>query len=258
MTKALLGYTGFVGNGLRSQAEFDALYNSQNVADIRGKHYDLVVCAAAPGAKWIANQDPERDRANLLGLMDHLWEVQAKQFVLISTVDVFKMPPAVYEDTPVTPELLDGYGRNRLELETFVQGQFPDAYILRLPGLFGPGLKKNFIFDMIHRGNSELTHADSVFQFYNTAHLWADLQRVMDTDPPVRLIHFATEPVKTSDVARHALGVEYTHTTDRPPADYDLRTRYAHLWGKSGDYIASAEETFAQIRDFARAEKAAL
>ncbi len=257
MPNALLGYTGFVGTTLRVQTQFDALYNSRNIADIRGQKYDVVVCAAAPAAKWKANQDPEGDRANLLSLMEHLKHVEVGQFVLISTVDVFRMPPAVYEDTPVVSERLDAYGRNRYELERFAQDRFPNGYVIRLPGLFGAGLKKNFLFDMIHRGSSEWTHADSVFQFYNMANLWDDLQIVLRTDPPLRLMHFATEPVRSADIARRAFDVDYVYQTAAPSVNYDLRTRYAHLWGKPGHYIANADEIYAQIREFARMENAA-
>lgn len=257
MSSALLGSTGFVGTTLRGQTTFDRHYNSPNIADIRQQQYELIVCAAAPAAKWQANQDAEGDRANLLGLMDHLKHVQADQFVLISTVDVFKMPPAVDETTPIDPERLDAYGRNRYELEQFAQEQFPNVSVVRLPGLFGAGLKKNFLFDLIQRGFSEWTHADSVFQFYNMANLWRDLQIVLSTAPPVRLVHFATEPVRAADVARHAFDLDYTHQTANPPVSYDMQTLHAELWGKSGRYIASATEIYTQIRSFAQAEKPA-
>jgi dTDP-4-dehydrorhamnose reductase len=250
MTNALLGYTGFVGTTLRGQTHFDALYNSQNIAAIRGNQYDLIICAAAPAAKWKANQDPVGDQANLSSLMDHLRHVRAKRFIHISTVDVFKMPPAAYEDSPVTPERLDTYGRNRYALEESVREHFPQAIIVRLPGLFGAGLRKNFLFDMIHRGSSEWTHADSVFQFYNMAHLWQDLQIILHIDPPLSLIHFACEPVKASDIAYHVFDVKYEYQTASSPVAYDLRTRYAHLWGRNGDYIASANETYAQIQEY--------
>lgn len=257
MSTALLGYTGFVGTTLRGQTTFDAQYNSQNIADIRGQQYDLVVCAAAPAAKWKANQDPDGDRANLLSLMEHLKHVKAGQFVLISTVDVFKMPPAVDENTPITPDRLDAYGRHRYELEQFALEQFSNVVVVRLPGLFGAGLKKNFLFDMIHHGSSEWTHAHSVFQFYDMSHLWTDLQTVLNADPFVRFIHFATEPVSAAAVARHAFDVEYTHQTANPPVSYDMQTLHAGLWGKTGRYIASADEIYAQIRKFAQVEKSA-
>lgn len=255
MANALLGYTGFVGTTLRGQASFDALYNSQNIAAIRGQRFELAVCAAAPAAKWKANQDPEGDLANLRSLMDHLRTVEAEQFILISTVDVFRMPPPADEHSAVEPGRLDAYGRNRYLLEQFVLEQFPGAVIVRLPGLFGAGLRKNFLFDLIHRGESEWTHANSTFQFYNMAHLWADLQRVRAADPAIRLVHFATEPVRAADVARHAFGLEYTHITSNPPVHYDLRTVHAGLWGQPSAYIAPASEVYEQIRAFAAAEK---
>ena len=49
--------------------------------------------------------------------------------------------------------VLDGlhpYGRNRLELEDLVRKEF-DTLVVRLPALFGKGLKKNFIYDAITR-----------------------------------------------------------------------------------------------------------
>jgi dTDP-4-dehydrorhamnose reductase len=255
---ALLGYTGYVGTTLREQASFDRLYNSQNIATIRGKEFGLVVCAAAPAAKWKANQDPAGDLANIQQLMNHLSTITARQFVLISTVDVFKMPPPADESTVIQPNSLDAYGRNRYLLEGFVQVQFPASVIIRLPGLFGTGLRKNFLFDMIHRGNSEWTHADSTFQFYNMAHLWADIERVLRASPAITLVHFATEPVRAADVARHAFNASYTHVTPNAPVHYDLRTVHPDLWGRDGAYIATASEVLDQIRAFAAAERAQL
>lgn len=48
MTKALIGYTGFVGTTLLKQTKFDDFYRSTNINDIKGKKFDLVVCAGAP------------------------------------------------------------------------------------------------------------------------------------------------------------------------------------------------------------------
>ena len=254
MTTALVGYTGFVGTTLRGQTVFDDHYNSANIQDIRGKHYDLVVCAGAPAAKWKANQDPAGDLANLQMLMGHLAEMTADEFVLISTVDVYKTPVEVDEATPINAEGLHAYGANRYRLEEFVRERFAGARVVRLPGLFGAGLRKNFLFDLVHRGESEWTHCDSVFQFYDMANLWRDLQVVRAGAQP--LVNFATEPVRAGDVARHSFDMDYTFQTEKPPVRYDMRTRHADLFGAAAPYMTSAETVFAQIRVFAAQEQA--
>ena len=55
----------------------------------------------------------------------------------------------VYEDSPAQDtEDLPAYGKNRLQLEHWVREDFPDALIVRLPALYGAGIRKNFLFDL--------------------------------------------------------------------------------------------------------------
>lgn len=55
----------------------------------------------------------------------------------------------VYEDSPARDtEGLPAYGKNRLQLERWVREDFPDALIVRLPALYGAGIRKNFLFDL--------------------------------------------------------------------------------------------------------------
>ncbi|WP_092685106.1 hypothetical protein [Albimonas donghaensis] len=51
------------------------------------------------------------------------------------------------------------YGRRRRMLETFCAERFPRCSIVRLPALFGPGLRKNFIFDPMNPMPSMLPEA---------------------------------------------------------------------------------------------------
>ncbi|MFI5206247.1 MAG: pyridine nucleotide transhydrogenase, partial [Candidatus Paceibacterales bacterium] len=72
MGDALIGYTGFVGSNILAQRPFDLLYNSKNISDIANKNFNTVVCAGAPGTKWIANKNPEADLANIQNLINNL------------------------------------------------------------------------------------------------------------------------------------------------------------------------------------------
>src|SRR4051812_17314801 len=138
---ALIGYTGFVGSTLLSQTSFDALYRSTNIDEIRGREFDVLLCAGAPAAKWKANKEPEADRANLAGLVSRLETVKADRAVLISTVDVYAEPRGVDEATLVVPDPAQAYGANRFWLEQEFACIFgSSAHVMRLPGLFGKGL----------------------------------------------------------------------------------------------------------------------
>ena len=70
--------------------------------------------------------------------------------MLISTIDVFKSPLGVDENSTIDVSGLAAYGYHRYLLECRVRENYPDALIIRLPGLFGRNIKKNFIYDFIN------------------------------------------------------------------------------------------------------------
>ncbi|WP_046216456.1 NAD-dependent epimerase/dehydratase family protein [Paenibacillus wulumuqiensis] len=250
---ALLGYTGFVGSTLLMQTTFDDLYNSKNISEIYGKEYDLIVCAAAPAVKWKANQEPEADINNLNVLMDSLKEVKAQYFVLISTVDVYCHPYNVNENTVIDATATDPYGRHRFYLEEFVKEQFENHLIIRLPGLFGEGLKKNFIYDLIHDNRFDLTHKDSSFQFYNMKNLWKDILKAKHEQ--ITLINFATAPVTAFEIAQHSLNMEFKNITEKPPVRYNMISNHAEKFGDGPNYFKSKEQVLQEITDFIKSKK---
>lgn len=254
MTSALIGHTGFVGGNFAAQRRFDALYNSKNVEEIAGGKFDLVVCAAAPGVKWLANREPERDRAAIERLMRALQDVRARRFVLLSTVDVFPAAVGVDESSNADLPGASPYGRHRRELERFVEARFGGALVVRLPGVFGPGLKKNVIYDFLHEKDLERVPADGVFQFYDLTLVARDVDACLAAGVP--LVHFATEPVSVAEVARHAFGREFTNTLGVPAPRYDMRTLHARLFGREGSYIATKKETLERIAAFVRGARA--
>ena len=235
MVRGLVGYTGFVGGTLLRAAPFHSLYNSSNAREMRGRQFDVFVVAGAPAEKWKANQDPDRDRASIDGLIANISEVDAGTAVLISTVDVYPTPVAVDEASAIATDRQQPYGHHRLLLEQAFRERFPEGLVVRLPALFGPGLKKNAIFDLIHQHETWKLHAQGQFQFYPMTRLWADLQRFLALG--LTLINVATEPVTLADVCREAFGFEFGNDPGTPAARYDVHTRHAAALGGCGGYL---------------------
>ena len=244
--RALVGWTGFVGGSLDARIAPVARFRSTDVDQLPAADVDEVVCAGAPAEKWRANAEPEADRAGIRRLVDALDGSRAGSCVLVSTVDVFADSRGVDETTPPDTAQEQAYGRHRAELEEFVRRRFDDVLVVRLPGMYGPGLKKNLVYDLIHQPGARFAHEDSSFQFYDVRDLWGHV--LLARDAGLSVVNLATEPVTSAQVARECFGVDY-RCDDRPQVAYDLRTAHAGaLAGREGPYLRSADEVLTGIR----------
>lgn len=249
---ALIGFSGFVGTTLLKQRHFDSLYRSTNIDEIVGQTFDTVVCAGAPAQKWLANKDPADDLQKIEALIEKLKTVTCRQFILISTVDVFKEPVNVDEATPVDTTGLHAYGLHRYYLEQFVSQHFPDALIVRLPGLVGPGLKKNIIYDFLHENNVAQIESRGVFQFYPMINLWYDIEIALQHK--LKLLHLTAAPVSVADVAKYGFGFEFTNHVQDKPGNYSMKSRNSHLFTSDADYQYNRRESLMAIRAYAQSE----
>jgi len=249
MNCAIIGYTGFVGGNLINQNKFDFLFNTSNISDLKGGEFDLLVCAAPAAVKWKAISEPETDLRMVRSLMDALSSVTVKNFIQISTIDVYPSIDGVDEDAPIDPEKNHAYGKHRFYLEQFIGEKFKSHLVVRLPGLFGPGLKKNFIFDIMNSNCLHLTHRDSMFQFYDLNNLWRDIQKAMAAG--LSLVNFSCEPTSAAEVARECFNVEFANVTEKPPASYNMKSKHAGLFGGKGGYMYGREKILEQIRAYA-------
>lgn len=146
----LVGSTGFVGQALLRARSFGECYTSANIADLPSRRFATLVCAAAPATMWAANANPAADKNNLRVLASAIRQAEADRVVLISTIAVLADPAAGYTESSAAYATSKPYGRHRHELEIELAEHCKQLYIIRLPALFGPGLKKNFIFDLIN------------------------------------------------------------------------------------------------------------
>ena len=298
----LVGSTGFVGGNLLAAYPFDAAYHSTDVQNGFGRDNGLVVYAGVPAAMYLANADPTADLAVMAAARENLRRLAPKKLVLISSICVFADSRGKTEADEPTPERLSPYGANRLQLERWVREDWPDALIVRLPALYGKGLKKNFLYDL-HTitpallrpdkyrqlaAESELvrigyedagngfyklsgkadpaalrawfaaasfnalafTDSRSVYQFYDLARLWRDIQTALDAD--LRVLHLATPPLSAARVYEAFTGKTFTNHLPGAPFDYDLRTRYAALLGGAGEYLCTEDECLTAVCDFLR------
>jgi hypothetical protein len=252
---ALVGYTGFVGgNILIGFGKFDFLFNSTNFSEINGKEFGLVIFAAASATKWLANKDPLKDRAHIDELIAGISTISAERFVLISTIDVYKYPVGVDERDQTDFHDNHAYGKNRGRLEEFVQQKFKVYNIIRLPGLFGPGIKKNVIYDFIN--NNQIGKIDSrgSFQFYNLDYIARDINKVIAEEIP--LINLAVEPVTVADVYRACFNKEFINEVTDVPAAYDFRSQFSLHWqADSQGYLYNKKQCLAEISSFVKSKQ---
>lgn len=150
MITSLVGYTGFVGSNLISKYNFTNIYNTKNIEESYGTEPDLLIYAGVRAEKYLANKNPRKDYEIVQEAYQNIKKINAKSVVLISSIDVYKNPINVNEDSIIETEDLHPYGLNRYYLEQWVESEFNNSLIIRLPGLYGKNIKKNFIYDMIH------------------------------------------------------------------------------------------------------------
>lgn len=252
MNNALIGHSGFVGGTLKKQTQFQHYFRSTDIEDIRNNTYDTIVCAGAPAQKWLANKDPIADEKKISSLIEHLKTVKCTTFILISTVDVFKNPLKVDEDTVVDKEGLHAYGLNRLKLEEFVKANFEKHLIVRLPGLVGPGLRKNIIFDFLNANNLDQIESRNKFQFYPMVNLWADIQIALKHK--LSLVHLTTEPISVRDIAEQGFNIEFSEEHAKPLVNYDMQSKNARIFSGSDKYQYSIKESLLAVRAYAQSE----
>lgn len=252
--RALIGHTGFVGSNLVRQQHFDALFNSTSIGEIDGRHFTDVVCAGVGAVKWWANQNSDEDRARIEGLMAHLDTITADNFTLISTIDVYGTPIGVTEADQPALEGLHAYGANRAMLENWVSDRFRNHQIVRLPALFGAGLKKNAIYDLMHDNRLQVINGASVFQWYPLERLGEDLELVRERH--LGVVNLATEPLSMEEIRARFFPSSQIGAEAAPVARYDMRTIHEAEFGGENGYILDREGVLAALDRFITSETA--
>lgn len=248
---AIVGYTGFVGSNLLSFYHFDHFYNSKNFHKAKGQSFDTLFFCGVPAVKWLANKFPEDDDATMATLKSILGTIQVNKIILISTIDVYEYVDnsCLHEDYDCDWVHNHTYGRNRYLFELFVQQQFPNkCHIIRLPALFGKGLKKNVIYDLIHGNQVENISTKTKFQWYDLGWLKKDIDYIIDEN--ISLANLFTEPLETIRILELFHYPIETFDKNQSALTYNLKTKHT-----SSGYIRTKEEVLHNIKCFLHNEQ---
>ena len=184
MSVAIIGHTGLVGSYLKRAFPEAAGYNSTNIEEIKNTYFNTVFCCCIPSQKWFANKNPKEDVDAIESIKSYVNTVNCKNFVLISTIDVYPDVAAglderslLSHDDPAHTGAY--YGKHRLILEQSLKQRCDNFYIIRLCGLFGFGLKKNIIYDFVTNPTSLVVPTVGAFQWYSLEWLAEDVKRIL-------------------------------------------------------------------------------
>jgi nucleoside-diphosphate-sugar epimerase len=242
MRNALVGYTGFIGKNLMSQIKFDCFYNSKNINDIRNQEFDMVISSANSSLKWLANKNHIEDRDNILSFIENIKCIKTKKFILLSTIDVYETAIGVNEDNKPDCTEKKPYGLNRLILEQFVQDFFEDYLIIRLPIVYGDGLKKNIIFDILNNNQIDKINGNSKIQIYNVHNLKSDINRFIEKN--IKVVNLATEPLLVSDLFKDVFDINLKKLTEEVVETNMMTNKNIDKYFYKRDYLISELSKF--------------
>jgi nucleoside-diphosphate-sugar epimerase len=137
---AVVGANGYVGSQLCAALSRDPLCALTRVTradheQMRERTFDVLVNAAMPAARFWAKGHPDEDFAETVKkTADLLYRWRFKKFVQLSTVSARCQLDTVYGRHKAAAEKICGFG---------------DNLIVRLGPMYGPGLKRGVLIDML-------------------------------------------------------------------------------------------------------------
>lgn len=257
LKNAIVGHTGLVGSNLLQFYNFDYYYNSKNFIDAKNQSFDTLFFCGIPAVKWYANKNPEEDRNTIDKIKSILDTISAKKVILISTIDVYEDTCSQgNEDTEIYPNKNHTYGKNRYLFEEYIKSKFDDYHIIRLPALFGKGLKKNIIYDLIHNNNVKDIPTNSAFQWYYLDWLKDDIDVIIKNN--IKVCNLFTEPVNTEkiiEIFSKIYDVEYSFNKNSDFLQYNLCTKYHSIFNNHDFYVRNSSQVINALFNYFQFEK---
>jgi hypothetical protein len=133
-------------------------------------------------------------------------------------------------------------------------GKFKDLHIIRLPGMYGPGLKKNLIFDLKNNRQTPQLNRDSEFQYFDVRDIPSTLELMIAQG--IRCLNLATEPLSVGSLLEEVFGHKPSDDFNEPANMYKMESLYSQeISGRSGPYHKSKAEIKTSIKVWVESDK---
>ncbi len=242
-SKALIGYTGFIGSNLKKLYKTKYNYNSKNISKIKNKNFDLLFCAGTSSKRWIANKNPKKDLGDIKKLTKFLENIKVKKFILISSIEIYGLKNNKNEKDKINKKHNSSYGINRLYLEDFVKEKFKKHLIIRLPIVYGKNFCKNVIYDLLNQNEIEKLNAKDLVQVYNVQNLKKDINFCLKKN--ISELNIATEPIGLGYLAKKIFKIELSNKKN--PRLMKMKSIY-----HKNNFFYDKKKTISELKKFVK------
>lgn len=171
----LLGYEGFVGRAVYRQLLKDEQHDIFCVDindDVPAETFDLVINCAGNAKKYLAEAEPLTTYKIELDVFMKLMNVHAKAIIHISSIEASCVPKVGSNFN---------YATQKYDQECRIKEFATDnCLILRLGGLFGIGLSKNVVYDLLSN-HSLRTQLESEYNLINIEEVALIINKIVDS-----------------------------------------------------------------------------
>ena len=244
---ALIGYTGFIGSNLINFNRGLVKYNSKNIRSIKNKKFDTVICAGTSSKIWLSKKKPLQDLKQITNLINNLKKIEAKNFILISTSEVYGLKRICFENTLNLKQKNSNYGLNRLMLEEFVEKNFENSFILRLPIVYGKNFSKNCIYDLINKNEVHKLNGSDLIQIYNVKNLKEHINFVIRKK--INKLNLSSEPIRLDSLATKFFKIKLNKKKKF------RKINIKSIYGKNNGYFISKKKTMIDLSTFLKGIK---
>ena len=244
MAISLIGYSGFIGQQLIKDygQSIGNIYNSKNIKHLPDMVHDIIIIAAPSAVKWQANKNPKEDLAKVSKLIDAISNTSASKLIHLSTCDVFDYSKGT-RNFELDQEFSDQpYSKHRRMLEEAVMGL--NSHILRLPTVYGEGMKKNIFFDLLTKNYEYLdtVNPNNKLQWVNVSYIKSLIDYVIKQD--IKILNVATQPIANKEIFE-LFGYKSDNLARKADIVYDMKTTH-QIQG----YMMSKKAVLGDMRKF--------